>query len=140
MTSIAVRPPGEQREVRFVGLLGSAAYRQSVFAIPVIGERAHEVVARVGATIESHTGRAVRNVIETLPRDVVFEAGIEELTELVGAIVGLQERRIVRVFDVREPVGPWTTVLAYVPQTAVHRCTARAGRRARGRVLRRRDP
>jgi glutamate dehydrogenase len=115
MTSIAVRSADE--EVRFVGLLGSAAYRQSVFAIPVIGERANEVVARVGAAVESHTGRAVRNVIETLPRDVVFEVDVDDLTDLVGAIVGLQERRIVRVFDVREPVGPWTTVLSYVPQS-----------------------
>lgn len=117
MTSIAIRPAGAGVEVRFVGLLGSAAYRQSVFAIPVIRDRAHDVVARVGAAIESHTGRAVRNVIETLPRDVVFETSAEELADLVGAIVGLQERRIVRVFDVSEPVGPWTTVLAYVPQT-----------------------
>ena len=117
MTSIAVRDAGSNREVRFVGLLGSAAYRQSVFAIPVIGERAHEIVARVGAAVESHTGRAVRNVIETLPRDVVFETGVDELTELVSAISGLQERRIVRVFDVTEPAGPWTTVLAYVPQS-----------------------
>jgi glutamate dehydrogenase len=73
MTSIAIRLRDVDREVRFVGLLGSAAYRQSVFAIPVICDRAHEVVARVGAAVESHTGRAVRNVIETLPRDVVFE-------------------------------------------------------------------
>ena len=117
MTSIAVRVPGRDQEVRFVGLLGSAAYRQSVFAIPTIGGRADEVVARVGAKVESHTGRAVRNVIETLPRDVVFETGADALTELVGEISGLQERRIVRVFDVTEPVGPWTTVLAYVPQS-----------------------
>ena len=116
MTSIAVWIPETREEVRFVGLLGSAAYRQSVFAIPAIGARADEVVARVGATIESHTGRAVRNVIETLPRDVVFETGVDELVDLVGKISGLQERRIVRVFDVTEPVGPWTTVLAYVPQ------------------------
>ncbi len=117
MTSIAVRANDGAQEYRFVGLLGSAAYRQSVFAIPVISDRANDVVAQVGAAVESHTGRAVRNVIETLPRDVVFEAGVDELTDLVGSIVGLQERRIVRVFDVSEPVGPFTTVLAYVPQS-----------------------
>jgi glutamate dehydrogenase len=116
MTSIAVRRP-DGTEVRFVGLLGSAAYRQSVFAIPGIGARAHDVVDRVGAAVESHTGRAVRNVIETLPRDVVFESGVGELTDLVAEISGLQERRIVRVFDLEEPVGPWTTVFAYVPRS-----------------------
>ena len=117
MTSIAVRVPASGKEVRFVGLLGSAAYRQSVFAIPGIGQRADEVVDAVGASVESHTGRAVRNVIETLPRDVVFESGVEELTELVSEITGLQERHIVRVFDLTEPVGPWTTVFTYVPQS-----------------------
>jgi glutamate dehydrogenase len=117
MTSIMVRPPGADDEIRFVGLLGSDAYRQSVFAIPGVAARATEIVERVGASLESHTGRAVRNVIETLPRDTVFELAPLVLTELVEQIVGLQERSIVRVFDVSEPVGPWTTVLVYVPRT-----------------------
>ncbi len=117
MTSIAVRNPATDREVRFVGLLGNASYRHSVFAIPGVRDRASAVLERVGAAVDSHMGRAVRNVIETLPRDVVFESGVEELTELVSAITGLQERRIVRVFDHAEPVGPWTTVFVYVPQS-----------------------
>ncbi len=117
MTSIAVRPPGTDQELRFVGLLGSSAYRESVFAIPVIGRHADAVITALGASVQSHTGRAVRNVIETLPRDVLFEVGVDELTELVTAIVGLQERRLVRVFDITEPVGPWTTVLVYVPRS-----------------------
>lgn len=117
MTSVAVRTPGGHEEHRFVGLLSSAAYRKSVFAIPVIGERAKQVIEIVGAAAESHTGRAVRNVIETLPRDIIFELGEEELAEIVNEIVGLQERQIVRVFDVSEPVGPWTTVFVYVPRS-----------------------
>ena len=117
MTAVAVRPAGTTDEVRFVGLLGSAAYRHSAFTLPVIGQRADEVVTRVGGSVGNHLGRAVRNVIETLPRDALFELGVDELVELVEAIVGLQERRIVRVFDVTEPVGPWTTVLVYVPRS-----------------------
>jgi glutamate dehydrogenase len=117
MTSIAVRPDGSDLEYRFVGLLGSAAYRESVFAIPVVGERATEVVERIGASVATYTGRAVRNVVETLPRDIVFELDPQPLHELVSAIVGLQERRIVRLFDVSEPVGPWTLVLVYIPRS-----------------------
>ncbi len=115
LTCVSIRPPGTDDEHRFVGLLGSGAYRESVFAIPVIGERASQVIDLAGASVQSHTGRAVKNVLETLPRDVVFELDSETLTQLVIDIVGLQERRIVRVFDVAEPVGPWTTVLVYVP-------------------------
>ncbi len=50
----------------------------------------------------------MKNVVETLPREVVFELDSDALAGLVIDIVGLQERRIVRVFDVAEPVGPWT--------------------------------
>jgi glutamate dehydrogenase len=117
MTSIAVRSEDGGEEHRFVGLLSASVYRHSVFTIPVLGDRARAVVSTIGASVDSHTGRAVRNVIETLPRDVVFELDQVALTELVGAIVGLQERSIVRLFDVSEPVGPWTTVLVYVPRS-----------------------
>ncbi len=115
LTCVSIRPPGTDREHRFVGLFGSGAYRESVFAIPVIGDHAREVLELAGAAAQSHTGRAVKNVVETLPRDVVFELDVDALANLVIDIVGLQERRIVRVFDVAEPVGPWTTVLVYVP-------------------------
>ena len=115
-TSIAIRPPGTSVEHRFIGLLGSGAYRESVFAIPTVGERASEVLALAGASVQSFTGRAVKNVVETLPRDLIFELDADALATLVIDIVGLQERRIVRVFDVAEPVGPWTTVLVYVPR------------------------
>jgi glutamate dehydrogenase len=117
MTSIAIRGHDQEYEHRFVGLLSVSAYRHSVFSIPVLGARAQAVIANIGASAESHTGRAVRNVIETLPRDVVFELEEAALTEVVSAIVGLQERSIVRLFDVSEPVGPWTTVLVYVPRS-----------------------
>ena len=118
MTCISIRPlsDGGTVEHRFIGLLGSGAYRESVFAIPTIGDRAREVLALVGTSEVSHLGRSVKNVVETLPREVVFELGSDALAELVIDIVGLQERRIVRVFDVAEPVGPWTTVFVYVPQ------------------------
>ena len=116
MTCVAIRPSGENREYRFLGLLGSGAYRESVFAIPVLGDRARDVLQRASVTLDSHTGRAMKNVVETLPRDTVFELDADALMPLVTDIVGLQERRIVRVFDVAEPVGPWTTVLVYIPK------------------------
>ncbi len=118
MTCISIRPAadGGSVEHRFVGLLGSGAYRESVFAIPTIGDHAREVLDLAGTSEVSHLGRSVKHVVETLPRDVVFELDSHTLAELVIDIVGLQERRIVRVFEVAEPVGPWTTVFVYVPQ------------------------
>lgn len=120
MTSLAVRvQPGTGGPVvehRFIGLLGSSAYRQSVFAIPVLSDIAKEVLDLSEATEVSHTGRAIKNVVETLPRDLLFELDGHSLAELVIDIVGLQERRIVRAFAVAEPVGEYTTVFVYLPK------------------------
>ncbi|HEY3485755.1 MAG TPA: hypothetical protein VGK49_10245, partial [Ilumatobacteraceae bacterium] len=106
---------------RFLGLLASSAYRQSVLSIPTIGQRARAVLGLTSVGAETHTGRSMRNVLETLPRDLLFETDTEQLAELVTDIVGLQERRIVRVFEVPEPAGAWSTVLVYLPR---HRFSA----------------
>jgi len=66
--------------------------------------------------MHAHAGRATRNVLENLPRDLVLELEPSALARLVAAIVGLQERQLVRAFEVPEPAGPWVTVLVYVPR------------------------
>ena len=114
---LMIRPQGSGVEHRFVGLLGSTAYRSSVFDIPTIGDRAKAVLDVTGADPGSYLGRAVRNVTETLPRDLVFELDEHTLAEIVIGIVGLQERQLVRVIDVPEPAGPWRTVLVYLPRS-----------------------
>jgi glutamate dehydrogenase len=107
---------GRRVAERFVGLLASTAYRQSVLAIPSLGDRARAVLGLAKAGAETHTGRSMRNVLETLPRDLVFELDADRLAQLVIDVVGLQERQIVRVFDVPEPVGAASTVLVFVPR------------------------
>jgi glutamate dehydrogenase len=107
---------GERVADRFVGLLASNAYRQSVLVIPSVGDRARAVLGLAVHGAETHTGRTMRNVLETLPRDLVFELEKDQLAQLVIDVVGLQERQIVRVFDVPEPVGDLSTVMVYLPK------------------------
>ena len=106
--------------VRFVGLLASSAYRQSVLTIPTVGDRARQVLGLAHAGAETHTGRSMRNVLETLPREVVFELDTDQLAQLVLDVVGLHERRIVRIFDVPEPVDSSSTILVYLPKRRFH--------------------
>ena len=106
---------------RFIGLLASTVYRGSVLAIPTIGDRARGVLGLATEGAEGHTGRTMRNVLETLPRDLVFELDSDQLATLVIDVVALQERQIVRVFEVPEPSGTASTILVYFPK---HRFTA----------------
>jgi glutamate dehydrogenase len=114
-TVVIVRPD-EGTERRFVGLLATNAYRVSVLDIPRIGADARRVLDLTEARMHAHAGRATRTVLENLPRDLVLELEPEALGKLVTDIVGLQERQLVRVFEVPDPVGPWATVLVYLPR------------------------
>ena len=107
--------PGLQH--RFVGLLSTAAQRASVRDIPGFGDEIAADLHLTGTMVHSHYGRAARTTLESLPRDLVLELSAAEVADLVGEIVGLQERRLVRVFEVPEPVGLWTTVLVYFPRS-----------------------
>jgi glutamate dehydrogenase len=123
MTSVTIRHrDADDRLVveRFVGLLAATTYRQSVLTIPTVGDTARAVLGLAVDGAETHTGRSMRNVLETLPRDVVFELDSRGLAELVIDVVSLQERQIVRVFDVPEPVGDRSTVLVYLPKQRFH--------------------
>ncbi|HEX6659963.1 MAG TPA: hypothetical protein VF065_17850, partial [Ilumatobacter sp.] len=114
-TVVIVRPD-DATERRFVGLLATNSYRVSVLDIPRIGADARRVLDLTDARMHAHAGRATRTVLENLPRDLVLELEPEPLRQLVTDIVGLQERQLVRVFEVPDPVGPWVTVLVYLPR------------------------
>jgi glutamate dehydrogenase len=119
LTAVTVRHSAEDESGsvdRFVGLLASTAYRQSTLSIPSVGDRATAVLGLAAHGAETHTGRSMRNVLETLPRDVVFELDADQLALLVIEVVNMQERQIVRVIDVPEPVGTWSTVLVFLPK------------------------
>ncbi len=118
-TMVTIRHDGG--ESRFVGLLATNAYRASVLSIPGVGAAVADALDLSEARMHAHTGRAMRTVLENLPRDLVLELEPTPLAQLVSAIVGLQERQLVRVFEVPEPLDPWVTVLVYLPR---HRFTA----------------
>ncbi len=113
-TVVVVDVPGGQS--RFVGLLATNAYRTSVLSIPGIGDAVSDALDLSPARLHAHTGRVTRTVLEGLPRDMVLELEPSALARLAAAIVGLQERQLVRTFAVPEPVGPWLTVLVYLPR------------------------
>ncbi len=118
LSVLIVSDPASSPELqhRFVGLLSTGAQRASVLDIPGFGDQIAGELGLVGEAAHSHSGRAARTVLENLPRDVVLELSPAEVADLVREIVGLQERRVVRVFEVPEPVGLWTTVLVYFPR------------------------
>src|SRR5207245_2820718 len=92
-----------------------AAYTSSVLDVPLVRRRVAEVIARSGVPADSHTGKALLDVLETYPRDELLQIGTDELLPVAMAVLHLQERRQTRLFLRRDPAGlarSWTDELA----------------------------
>jgi glutamate dehydrogenase len=103
-------------EKRFLGLFTSAVYNRSPREIPLLRHKIDSVVAHFGLDPASHDGKAVVHVLETYPRDELFQSSVAELIRTVRGIVNLYERQRVRVFLRRDTFGRFYSALIYVPR------------------------
>ncbi|HUK01808.1 MAG TPA: NAD-glutamate dehydrogenase [Steroidobacteraceae bacterium] len=103
-------------EHRFLGLWTSSAYHLNPRDIPVLGHKVREVAQSFGVAPGSHDAKAVQHVLETYPRDELFQASIAELVHTVRGVVNLYERDLVRVFVRRDAFERFYSCLIYVPR------------------------
>ncbi|TDC46784.1 NAD-glutamate dehydrogenase [Jiangella ureilytica] len=103
-------------ERRFLGLFTSAAYTESVLRIPVLRRKVHEVIEQAGFAPSGHSGKDLLQVLETYPRDELFQIPVEELLPTALAVVHLQERRHLRMFIRRDDYGRYLSILVYLPR------------------------
>ncbi len=103
-------------ERRFLGLFSSAAYTESLTRIPVLRDKARQVIDRAGFDPLSHTGKALMDVLETYPRDELFQTPIDELVPIAEAVLHTRDRRQVRLFVRRDVYGRFLSCLVYLPR------------------------
>src|SRR5690606_24047249 len=103
-------------EHRFLGLYTSSAYNRRPWEIPLVRQRHEHVMAASGLAPNSHSGKALRHILETLPRDELFQSTTEELQRTAMGILGLQERARTRLFLRRDRYGRFFSALVYIPR------------------------
>jgi len=103
-------------EHRFVGLFTSSAYSNRVAEVPLVRGKISEVMARSGLASGSHLGKAMAHVLETYPRDELFQITADELYETATGIVHLGERQRFRLFVRRDPFERFVSCLIFVPR------------------------
>jgi glutamate dehydrogenase len=103
-------------EHRFLGLWTSTAYHRSPRDIPVLRLKVARVIQYFGLDPQSHDGKAVLNVLETYPRDELFQANTRDLVRICRGVVNLYERRTVRLLTRRDPYHRFFSCLVYVPR------------------------
>ncbi len=103
-------------EVRIIGLYTSAAYNTNPTRIPLLRNKVSNVMNLTGVEPTSHAGKVIQNIIDTLPRDDLFQATEEELLEISMGIFHLQERRRFRLFMRKDIYRRFLSCLVYIPR------------------------
>jgi len=103
-------------EVRLVGLFTAAAYTAPAREVPYLREKVAAVIARAGLDPTSHAGRSLLNVLETYPRDDLFQIDIDRLSRFTVAIGSLAEGPRIRVLSRPDRFGRFVSLLVYVPK------------------------
>ena len=103
-------------EKRFLGLFTSSAYTESVTRVPVLRDKVASVFERSGFLPDSHSGKDLLEVLETYPRDELFQADEESLYDNATAVLHLQERRKTKLFLRRDRFGRFVSCLVYIPR------------------------
>jgi glutamate dehydrogenase len=100
----------------FVGLFTSVAYNRIPSSIPLLRRRLHLTLERSGFAPNSHDGKALMNILETYPRDELFQIDDDTLYETAMGILHLQERPRTALFLRRDELERYCSCLVYVPR------------------------
>ncbi|KAA0875761.1 NAD-glutamate dehydrogenase [Nitrincola tapanii] len=103
-------------EVRFLGLYTSSVYFQSAYDIPIVRDKIQRVMQASNLMPQGHDWKTLNQILQTFPRDDLFQISAQALAEVAISILEIRERRQIRVFIRRDTLGHYFSVLVYVPR------------------------
>ena len=103
-------------ERRFVGLFTSQSYGRSAQEVPYLRLKIKKVQDRALYGAGSHEGKTITHIIETFPRDELFQIGENELWSVCMGVMQLMERPKAKAFIRSDKFERFVSALVYVPR------------------------
>ncbi|MAF94177.1 MAG: NAD-glutamate dehydrogenase [Rhodospirillaceae bacterium] len=100
----------------FVGLFTSVAYSRSLRDIPMLRRRLEKTLERARFPSGGHDSKALMHILETFPRDELFQISDDCLFETSLGILHLQDRQRVALFIRGDCFERFMSCLIYVPR------------------------
>ncbi len=100
----------------FVGLFTSVAYTRTPADIPLLRRKVALVRARTGFIPHGHDAKAMTNILDTYPRDELFQISDDLLYQHALTILHGQERPQVMLLVRRDEFERFVTCLVYLPR------------------------
>ncbi|MGB8841453.1 MAG: NAD-glutamate dehydrogenase [Aliidongia sp.] len=99
-----------------VGLFTSASYSHPPHQIPMLRHKVLSCLEHSGFEPTSHDGKALQHILDTYPRDELFQIDERELFQTALGILHLQDRQRIALFARRDPFERFISALVYVPR------------------------
>ena len=103
-------------EERFVGLLTSDMYNRPASDIPILRVKVRKAVEAAGFRPGGHNAKALVHILETFPRDEMFQSDVDTLRENALGILRLYKRPRTKLFLRRDRFDRFVSALAFVPR------------------------
>ena len=103
-------------EQRFLGMFSSNADMARPQDVPLLRHKVAAVLQRSGLKRDSYSGKALRHVMETLPREELLQSSEDELFISAMGILELRQRARTRLFMRRDRYGRFFSCMVFVPR------------------------
>jgi glutamate dehydrogenase len=100
----------------FIGLYTSVAYDSSARDIPLLRSKTLRIIEKAGFKPEWHDGKALAHLLDSLPRDELFQASIPDLTHIGLSVLSLQDNPRLAFFVRRDQFNRFLSCLVYIPR------------------------
>ncbi|HYW11542.1 MAG TPA: hypothetical protein VE871_06275, partial [Longimicrobium sp.] len=144
MDYIGVKTLDEQGRVRgerrFLGLFTSQAYATDADDVPILRGKLRRVLERSGARVGGHDYKEIVTVLNTMPKEELFQASVEQLGEAVQASLDSLFTEDVRVVVRADEQRDHAAVMVILPRGRYsaevrHAIGDRLGERLGGTVM-----
>jgi glutamate dehydrogenase len=113
----------------FMGLFAATAYNRNPRSIPWLASKVQRILAASGAVPDSHDARAFQSILDTWPRDELFQAEESEILEGARRALDLQIRPRPALTLRRDSFGRFVSAIVWLPRESFEsRLRERVGR------------
>ncbi len=100
----------------YVGLFTSSAYARSASQVPFLADKVDWILDKSGLPRTSHGAKKLSHILDTYPRDELFQIGTDKLYEIALGILHMQDRQQTTVFLRVDPFERYVSALTFVPR------------------------
>ena len=84
--------------------------------VPILRRKIGAVQSRAGFAPNSRDARALQHILDTFPRDELFQIDEDQLFETAIGVLHLEQRPALELFVLRDPFFRFATCLVYLPR------------------------